>query len=343
MKFNIKEMKFQAIFLGCVAALLAIIITVSYFIGRTPTVEPEADIPAQSTQNTPQSGGNPNNQQNPTPGTNNNASNQENNSENNSAQAPTDSNNENASNEDLKKEEEHTHSWNLTTTEPTCTESGYTLKSCECGETEKINEKVALGHKMGEWKTETEPTTTSTGLKVRSCERCENYIEEAVIEKLEEQQPDIEQPEQEQPELEQPEIEPEQPEIEPEQPEQEESGEDAATQVANYINEQRRRIGLSKLQYFSAGQSAANTRVQEIATNYSSTRPNGEDYSTVLDGINCSWTGENIAMNYSSAEDVVAGWMNSATYKANILNGNATHIIVGANGTNWVVLFLGLN
>ena len=52
--------------------------------------------------------------------------------------------------------------------------------------------------------------------------------------------------------------------------------------------------------------------------------------------------GENIAMGYSTAEQVMEGWMNSPGHRANILNGKYTHIGVGicsGCGKHWTQCF----
>ena len=55
-----------------------------------------------------------------------------------------------------------------------------------------------------------------------------------------------------------------------------------------------------------------------------------------------AWLAENIAMGYSSPEQVMSGWMSSPGHRANILNGSYTHIGVGVCdgcGTHWTQNF----
>ena len=66
---------------------------------------------------------------------------------------------------------DHTHEYTETVVEPTCTEKGYTLHKCECGEEYKDGETEALGHLFGEWKTITPATEDSEGLEQRVCAR----------------------------------------------------------------------------------------------------------------------------------------------------------------------------
>ncbi len=65
----------------------------------------------------------------------------------------------------------HTHSYAETVIEPTCTEKGYTLHKCACGDEYKDNETEALGHLFGAWETITPATEDSEGLEQRVCAR----------------------------------------------------------------------------------------------------------------------------------------------------------------------------
>ena len=66
---------------------------------------------------------------------------------------------------------DHAHDYKETVVEPTCTEKGYTLHKCECGDEYKDNETEALGHLFGEWETITPATEDSEGLEQRTCAR----------------------------------------------------------------------------------------------------------------------------------------------------------------------------
>ncbi len=64
------------------------------------------------------------------------------------------------------------HSYNETTTAPTCTEAGKTVKTCgNCGDTE-ITTVPATGHKWGNWIQTTAPTTENVGIETRVCTVC---------------------------------------------------------------------------------------------------------------------------------------------------------------------------
>lgn len=69
-------------------------------------------------------------------------------------------------------EEGHEHSYNVTVKAPTCTEGGYTLHKCSCGDEYKDNETKAAGHKWGPWVTTKNPTTTKEGQSERTCSVC---------------------------------------------------------------------------------------------------------------------------------------------------------------------------
>ena len=199
----------------------------------------------------------------------------------------------------------HTHSYSVKTIAATCVEEGYTLKSCVCGHSEKSARVSALGHGWGDWTTVTQATATSTGLKRRTCVRC-GATDEQILEKLTTSSSELEQ------------------------------------EILHLVNAERAKNGLNALQYYYAGQSAADIRASEIDTVFDHTRPNGTSCFTVLDeaGIRYRGAGENIAKGYPTAEAVMQSWMNSDGHRKNILNANFTHLIVGVNGKCWVQLFL---
>ncbi len=55
---------------------------------------------------------------------------------------------------------------------PTCTEVGYTVLTCECGESKKTEYVLTTDHTFGEWKTQKDATSTEDGLKARICSAC---------------------------------------------------------------------------------------------------------------------------------------------------------------------------
>lgn len=69
-------------------------------------------------------------------------------------------------------------------------------------------------------------------------------------------------------------------------------------------------------------------RAVETSQTFDHTRPNGSDYSTVLN-VNYQATGENIAAGQTSAENVVNAWMNSTGHRDNLLSGSFDKLGVG--------------
>ena len=63
---------------------------------------------------------------------------------------------------------------------PTCTEKGYTLKECECGETTKTNYVLSVEHTYSDFEIRTEATTYSTGIKERICTVC-GFVDKEII------------------------------------------------------------------------------------------------------------------------------------------------------------------
>ena len=100
----------------------------------------------------------------------------------------------------------HTHLYSAQYVAPTCTEKGYTLHTCSCGDSYSDNEKAALGHdwkaadctaaktckrcgktegsalghSYGDWVVVTEPTTATEGLREKTCGRCGDKIRETI-------------------------------------------------------------------------------------------------------------------------------------------------------------------
>lgn len=66
----------------------------------------------------------------------------------------------------------HTHSYSITVVAATCTEGGYTLHKCSCGDSYKDTYTNALGHSWGNWVTTKEATTSAEGQQTRTCTRC---------------------------------------------------------------------------------------------------------------------------------------------------------------------------
>jgi len=116
--------------------------------------------------------------------------------------------------------------------------------------------------------------------------------------------------------------------------------------IADLVNEEREKAGLSPLTLVSETNGAAAIRAEEIYSVFAHERPDGSKYRTVLDqcGITYGFCGENVAYGYRTPKAVMDGWMNSEGHKANILNERFTKIgvghYVGPNGYHyWSQLF----
>lgn len=116
-------------------------------------------------------------------------------------------------------------------------------------------------------------------------------------------------------------------------------------EVVRLTNIERQKAGLSILTYKSSLDAGAKIRANEIITHFSHTRPDGSRFFTVF-GENFQYRniGENLASGFRSPEQVVNGWMNSDSHRANILNSNYEEISVaitqGDDGRyRWVQIF----
>ena len=76
----------------------------------------------------------------------------------------------------------HEHEYTEEVVAPTCTESGYTIFTCECGQTHNGLEVDALGHSFSEWTITKEATFEEKGSKERECSVCkEKEVEEIPV------------------------------------------------------------------------------------------------------------------------------------------------------------------
>ncbi|MBP5492505.1 MAG: CAP domain-containing protein [Clostridiales bacterium] len=92
--------------------------------------------------------------------------------------------------------------------------------------------------------------------------------------------------------------------------------ESMARAVLDYVNNERAANGLAPLSWNNTLANAADIRATEIVVKWSHTRPDGSAWWTA--GARTQM-GENLAFGQSSAEEVVAAWMNSQTHRDNIL------------------------
>ena len=71
----------------------------------------------------------------------------------------------------------HTHLYkDVKVVEPTCTENGYTLHTCKCGDSYKSDETNKLGHDA-EWVVTDQPSCTKSGGKEYRCKRCNALLD----------------------------------------------------------------------------------------------------------------------------------------------------------------------
>ncbi len=66
----------------------------------------------------------------------------------------------------------HSHKYAEAITAPTCTETGFTTFTCDCGHSYVGAEVSATGHAWGEWKTTKQPSESAAGQEVRHCGIC---------------------------------------------------------------------------------------------------------------------------------------------------------------------------
>jgi len=120
-------------------------------------------------------------------------------------------------------------------------------------------------------------------------------------------------------------------------------------QVADLVNQERAKQGLSPLTLNTELSSVAETKAADMRDKnyFSHTSPTyGSPFDMMKQfGISYKSAGENIAMGQKTPEVVMNGWMNSEGHRANILNANYTEIGVGyvtdSNGnTYWVQMFI---
>lgn len=101
-------------------------------------------------------------------------------------------------------------------------------------------------------------------------------------------------------------------------------------EVVRLVNIERAKYGLSPLTSNSTLAEYAHLRSTEIVSNFDHVRPDGSSPLDYVMSLRGIYTsGENIAYGQSSPERVVTAWMNSPGHRANILNGKFTMIGVG--------------
>ncbi|WP_058305945.1 CAP domain-containing protein [Gracilibacillus massiliensis] len=118
-------------------------------------------------------------------------------------------------------------------------------------------------------------------------------------------------------------------------------------EVVELTNQERQQQGLPALKLDQELSKVARNKSQDMADNgyFSHNSPTyGSPFDMIQQaGINYQTAGENIAKGQRTPEEVVNGWMNSEGHRANILNGDFTHIGVGfvEDGNHWTQQFIG--
>lgn len=105
------------------------------------------------------------------------------------------------------------------------------------------------------------------------------------------------------------------------------------------INLERAKVGAQALSYRPEIEQASNLRAQEASQVWSHTRPNGLPYYSADDRI----FGENLAKNYSTAQETLNAWMNSESHRKNLLNAAFKGACIGVyeeSGKQWISLEL---
>lgn len=79
---------------------------------------------------------------------------------------------ENETTETVEIPKDHIHSYTTKVVAATCAKDGYTLNSCECGDSYKTDTVKAIGHSYGGWNTTKAATTKEKGKSERVCSSC---------------------------------------------------------------------------------------------------------------------------------------------------------------------------
>lgn len=117
-------------------------------------------------------------------------------------------------------------------------------------------------------------------------------------------------------------------------------------QVLTLTNQERAKAGLKALATDAALMNSAREKSADMSKNnyFSHTSPTlGSPFDQMkAKGIQYKSAAENIAKGQQSAAEVVKAWMESPGHRANIMNGNFTHIGIGysAQGNYWTQQFI---
>ena len=108
---------------------------------------------------------------------------------------------------------------------------------------------------------------------------------------------------------------------------------DIEMEIFRLINEERAKNGVAQLVWDEELYAGTKIRAQEVATNYSHTRPNGEKYYTALSGM-YSYVGENFlravinCVSTDPAGMMMEAWINSDGHHRNMLDSGYGHAAI---------------
>ena len=221
------------------------------------------------------------------------------------------------------KPTEHTHSYTKSVVDPTCTEKGYTLHTCSCGDSYKNTYTDPLGH---DYKVSIVlPTTEEKGYNFHTCTRCGDSYKDNYVDKL---PAHTDPPETEPPATEPPKY---------DHPVYDISDHTVGAleyEILAQINAQRTAAGMSELKMDKKLAALATIRAYECTISFSHTRPNGSSCFSLLAEYNYSGgslAGENLlyaSTGYTAAQ-LVDVWMGSTGHKNNILSSSFTKAGIG--------------
>ena len=115
--------------------------------------------------------------------------------------------------------------------------------------------------------------------------------------------------------------------------------------ACSLVNDQRAALGLQALTVSSTLSDKARIKAQDMAENryFSHNSPTyGSPFTMMRQlGITYRSAGENIAMGYTTAADVVEAWMASPSHRDNLLSTRYTTVGVGYAEGYWAQWFIG--
>lgn len=123
------------------------------------------------------------------------------------------------------------------------------------------------------------------------------------------------------------------------------SAQGEALGILTAINAERAKKGLSALSYSTRLQNAAQIHASDMARNgfFAHAGSNGSNSSDRVraSGYKSCVTAENLSTGYPNAQAVVAGWMQSAGHRRNILHSRLRQLGVAIGPNNTVVAVFG--